>query len=100
MSQPCTRCEGTGFLNIHQAPADAVADLDVDGPGQLLVWMAGHGQDTDVAICDCCGIPINFDIAGGWSDLWHGVRGEHYNNEDPPGMSGPYGYNGGLCECH
>lgn len=102
MSLTCTRCEGTGFLNLHQAPADVVAALDdpQEGPGQLLVWMSKHEGEHDVAVCDCCGIPANFITPGGWSDLWHGERGQHYTEFDPPGMSGPYGYNGGLCECH
>lgn len=104
MSQTCTRCDGTGFLNLHQAPPELVAEFDKpgEGEGQLLVWMAVHAGEHDVAICDCCGIPDNFKTVsdGGWSNLWHGERGEHYNEEDPPGMQGPYAYNNGLCECH
>lgn len=102
MSQTCTHCEGTGFLNLDQAPPDFAAMLDdpEEGTGMLLVWLHREHSKTDVAICDCCGIPGNLHVSGGWSDLWHGERGEHYNDEDPPGMAGPYGYNGGLCECH
>ena len=85
MTLPCTRCDGTGFLNTHQLPDD------VDGYDQdsVLRWMK-ENEGHDVQICDCCG-----DGEG-----WYGIPGEHYNNEDPPGPGGPYAYNGGLCECH
>ena len=59
----CTRCEGTGFLNLE--------------------------QDDFSQLCDCCGN----------GKEWYGIPGEHYNNTDPPGKSGPYCYNGGLSEC-
>lgn len=79
----CTRCEGTGFLNSHQIPAC------VEGRDAILHWIertVGH----DVTICDCCGD----------GDIWYGVPGEHYGDNDPAGNAGPYEYNGGLCECH
>jgi hypothetical protein len=81
----CTRCKGTGFLNAEQLPPED--DIFDDFPA-ILRWISettGH----DVQICDCCGD----------GDGWYGVPGEHYNNTDPPGRSGPYAYNGGLCEC-
>lgn len=81
----CTRCEGTGFLNIHQI------DLDVDifDKEAVLSWIATHGNH-DVQVCDCCGN----------GEEWYGTPGQHYNSYDPIGMNGPYAYNGGICECH
>ena len=85
MSLTCTRCQGSGFLNIEHVPDSVDAD-DIDA---VLKWIAEH-DDHDCCICDCCG-----DMEG-----WYGEPGEHYGNDDPPGPGGPYEYNGGLCECH
>lgn len=91
MATTCTRCEGSGFLNLHQIPNDFILSIE-DNPNWLnliLSWI-DENKDNDVSICDCCGD----------GESWHGVPGEHYNNEDPTGYNGPYAYNGGLCECH
>ena len=85
MATTCTRCDGTGFLNIDQLP-DKIDGNDKDA---VIEWMKSN-KDHDICICDCCG-----DGYG-----WYGTPGEHYNNEDPPGPCGPYDYNGGLCECN
>lgn len=83
----CTRCDGTGFLNLEQAP-EHISDAGVD---VTLAWLqTPEGAATDVCICDCCG-----DGSG-----WYGDPGQHYSAADPAGKSGPYSYNGGLCECH
>jgi len=83
----CTRCEGTGFLNTHQLP-DGVDGYDQDA---VLGWLKSpEGQESDVQICDCCGD----------GDRWYGVPGEHYGFDDPPGLGGPYVYNGGYARCH
>ena len=107
MTTTCTRCESTGFLNVFQVPQD-VRDR---GHEAILKWIDEQnaylaGSDCschiappcprcehlhDVQVCDCCG---NGD------DAWHGVPGEHYGPDDPPGDRGPYAYNGGLCKCH
>lgn len=86
----CTRCGGSGFLNIEQVDDATLKRFDetVDH-AVILTWIA-ENSDHDVSICDCCG-----DTEG-----WYGVPGEHYNTTDQPGPSGPYAYNGGLCECH
>jgi hypothetical protein len=86
MSQVCTRCDGSGFLNIHQVPTDVVEK----GVETVRLWMDEQDDPHDVQVCDCCG-----DEYG-----WYGTPGEHYNDEDPMGFFGPYAYNGGLCECH
>ena len=89
MSLTCTRCESSGFLNIHQIPEDICRLWDNDGHEVIIEWMKSN-TDNDVQVCDCCGD----------GEYWYGIPGEHYNHEDPPGHDGPYDYNGGLCECH
>jgi len=104
----CTRCQSSGFLNIEQVPVEIVEA----GHDAVLEWIdaRNHARDTvseiclchikapcgrcelhhDVSVCDCCGDEAD----------WYGEPGEHYGPDDPPGDSGPYRYNGGLCECH
>lgn len=87
MALNCTRCEGSGFLNLHQIPEGDIADFG--NLEAVLAWISDH-DDHDVSVCDCCGD----------GDEWYGVPGEHYNSDDPPGHRGPYASNGGLCRCH
>lgn len=85
----CTRCQTTGFLNSEQLPED-IGELDCDA---ILKWVLAsddHGVVHDVEICDCCSD----------GEYWYGTPGQHYGNDDPIGRDGPYGYNGGQCECH
>ncbi len=90
MGMQCTRCEGTGFLNLHQIPDKEIVDEGgVFTLDDVLKWMETH--DSDVQVCDCCGDGIQG---------WYGVAGEHYNHDDPDGYDGPYGYNGGFAECN
>lgn len=106
MSLTCTRCNGTGFLNIEQVPEG----IREQGPAAVRDWMEQRNLDIDlidcvchiappcgrcellhdVQVCDCCGDGEN----------WHGEPGQHYTVADPEGDDGPYRYNGGLCECH
>ena len=87
----CTRCEGTGFINLHQLPESILEQFDDNGdPEWLANWLKENDQEYDTQVCDCCG-----DGEG-----WYGTPGEHYNSDEPPGKNGPYGYNGGLCKCH
>lgn len=88
MSQQCTRCMGLGFLNLDQIPDQEWAILAPTA--QIIEWIKNH-DGHDVSVCDCC---------GNGEDAWYGEPGEHYNRDDPPGHTGPYTYNGGLCECH
>lgn len=92
MSIYCTRCSGTGFLNIHQMSDGKLEELESVGAEEFLDKNIDivQSEKNDVQVCDCCG-----DGSG-----WYGVPGEHYNSDDPIGMSGPYAYNGGLCECN
>ena len=85
MATTCTRCEGSGFLNIQQLP-DEVDGFDWEAVEK---WIS-ENEYTDMTVCDCCGD----------GDGWYGIPGEHYNADDPPGNDGPYASNGGLCRCH
>jgi len=91
MTTSCTRCEQTGFINLHQLPEEVSAMFDNDGDEQKILKWINANEDHDVQVCDCCG-----DNECGW----YGERGQHYSNDDPQGDGGPYYYNGGLCECH
>uniref|UniRef100_A0A6M3JHU8 Uncharacterized protein n=1 Tax=viral metagenome TaxID=1070528 RepID=A0A6M3JHU8_9ZZZZ len=111
----CTRCKGIGFLNINSVDGYDRKRFDETGDHRIIIdWIADRNAkiDTDndgrcycsttrapcgvcellhdVTVCDCCG-----DGEG-----WYGEPGEHYNSDDPSGPDGPYGYNGGLCECN
>ena len=111
----CTRCQSSGFLNIEQVPEDlcdrgteAIEDwlertrhlsnvMDECQPCECRICKDDRKEPVpddelhhDVEVCDCCGD----------GESWHGEPGEHYGPDDPPGNDGPYGYNGGLCECH
>lgn len=80
----CTRCDGTGFLNTSQ-----ITDpIDLSDPDAIAGW-AEENEGHDVVPCDCCGD----------GEEWYGVPGEYYGADDPAGPFGPYGYNGGRCEC-
>jgi hypothetical protein len=85
----CTRCQGTGFLNIHQLDEQHLELFDEHGPSVVLQWIS-NSDEYDVQVCDCCGDGEN----------WHGEAGSHYIGGDEIGVRGPYAYNGGLCECH
>lgn len=85
----CTRCEGSGFINMHQIPDDEL-DHTSDSVVELVQCWITKNPESDVQICDCCGN----------GQYWYGKPGEHYNTDDPIGSNGPYSYNLGLCECH
>jgi hypothetical protein len=92
MAITCTRCDGSGFLNINQIPDEFIyAHQDNPDWPEIVKRWARENQPNDVTVCDCC---------GDGEDDWYGIPGEHYNQEDPRGHDGPYGYNGGLCECN
>lgn len=75
MSFSCTRCEGSGFLNIHQVPDNVLVRHAETGDGEVIVAWIRDNSDHDVGVCDCCG-----DGEG-----WYGTPGEHeWNNPDDP----------------
>ena len=69
----CTRCEGTGFLNLGQIPDDEQPGEDDDFHEFILMWIAAH-DDHDVQVCDCCG-----DGEG-----WYDEPGQHSYRSDIP----------------
>jgi hypothetical protein len=101
----CTRCQGTGFLNIEQLPEELLegteesafrylsADIKYkvvktdDWHEMVLKWIKNN-DNNDVSVCDCCGDGEN----------WYGNAGEHYEGDF--GANGVYAYNGGLPECY
>ena len=95
----CTRCEGTGFLNLDQVDEATLARFEETGDHQVILdWLDeqeavmvradGSGctchisapcprcmLQHDVSVCDCCGD----------GETWHGAPGEHdWNNPDDP----------------
>lgn len=86
----CTRCEASGFLNLHQVDDATLEKYEYSGDTEIILKWIAENANHDVSVCDCCG-----DREG-----WYGVPGEHYNGDDPAGHHGPYAYNGGLCECN
>lgn len=90
MATNCTRCEGTGFINLHQIPDSELTAMDSDLVSLVQKWIKEQTEPHDVSVCDCCGDGVE----------WYGIPGEHYNADDPQGDRGPYCNNGGLCQCH
>ena len=87
MSMSCTRCEGSGFLNLHQVDEETLNGFDESGDHSIILAWIKANSCHDVGVCDCC--------ANG--EEWHGEPGEH--DYDQMGHEGPYAYNGGLPEC-
>lgn len=87
----CTRCENTGFLNLHQVDEETMKRFESTGDVNVILdWIKTH-EDHDVQVCDCCGDGTD----------WHGKPGHHYETSaDFSGKDGPYAYNGGLAECN
>lgn len=68
----CTRCEQTGFLNLHQVSEHVLAEFDRTGDHSLILdWIAT--SDDDVQICDCCGDGHD----------WHSEPGQHVITSHP-----------------
>lgn len=84
----CTRCKGTGFLNVESIDESELTDTSIES---IKAWIDRQTSPHDVSVCDCCG--------DGDSE-WYGIAGHHYIGGDLTGPVGPYSYNGGLCECH
>lgn len=77
----CTRCNETGFLNLHQLPADVLAQFEQSRkPLPVLAWIDAN-TEHDVQVCDCCGNGEN----------WYGTPGQHDASRHPT--------NSGIPEC-
>jgi len=68
----CTRCQQSGFINLHQIPEDEMDAINEapDFIEAVQAWMAAN-PDSDVSVCDCCGD----------GDEWYGEPGEHHTGE-------------------
>jgi len=74
MSIYCTRCDGTGFLNLHQVDDTTLDRFDQTGDHQIILdWIAANSCH-DVSVCDCCGD----------GEVWHGTPGEHHPEDGEP----------------
>jgi hypothetical protein len=104
----CTRCTGTGFLNLDQVDDDVLKKFDESGDHEIILdWLDKKEallirlqgclchiappcsycmECHDVCVCDCCG--------DGISD-WYGEPGQHY--EKSGSWDHPYP---GLPECY
>ena len=52
----CTRCNATGFLNLHQVDAETIGKFEETGdPDIVLDWILLTQALNDVQVCDCCG---------------------------------------------
>ena len=72
MSLSCTRCGGTGFLNLEQVDEDTLARFDETGDVCLIfAWIALAECEHDVSVCDCCGD----------GEDWYGEPGQHHPGE-------------------
>jgi hypothetical protein len=90
----CTRCQGTGFLNLHQVPNQVLEEFEKTGEhGVILDWIEEmkRGRERlgcschisppcpgcdylhDVQVCDCCGN----------GEDWHGEPGNHNHFQGP-----------------
>ena len=68
----CTRCEGTGFLNLHQVDEATLHRFDALGHQVILDWIRANVRH-DVCICDCCGDTTD----------WYGLPGKHNFGDEP-----------------
>jgi len=94
MGMICTRCEGTGFLNLEQVDEDTLHQFEATGDHQIILdWIADRQRRMDrsggcsccicppchyctelmhdVSVCDCCGD----------GEDWYGTPGEHKPGE-------------------
>ena len=73
----CTRCDGTGFLNLHQVDDETLDCFEAKGDVQVIFDWINRNSCHDVGVCDCCGT----------GDTWHDEPGRHnpHNPNDPMG---------------
>jgi len=93
----CTRCDGTGFLNLEQVDEATVKEFEETGDHQIIFdWIKERDDEMgdlegctchiappcsycilkhDVQVCDCCGDGCE----------WYGEPGKHdWNNPNDP----------------
>jgi hypothetical protein len=70
----CTRCDGTGLLNLDQVDDQTLRRFEATGDHQIILdWIASN-RNHDVSVCDCCGD----------GEAWHGTPGEHHLEDGEP----------------
>jgi hypothetical protein len=68
----CTRCDGTGFLNLQQVDEATLLTFDATGDHTIILrWIAEN--TTDCSVCDCCGD----------GEEWYDELGRHNVNDNP-----------------
>ena len=67
----CTRCDSTGFLNLHQVDEATLTRFDTTGDVQVILTWIADNTAHDVSVCDCCGD----------GETWHGEPGAHNLND-------------------
>ena len=67
MSLSCTRCEGTGFLNLWQVDDETLDLFDETVSVEIILEWIDFYQCHDVGVCDCCGD----------GEQWYGEPGRH-----------------------
>ena len=70
----CTRCDGTGFLNLHQVDEETLRQLDETGDHTIILAWITANSCHDVSVCDCCGD----------GEAWHGTPGGHHPEDAEP----------------
>jgi len=63
----CTRCDGTGFLNLHQIDDETLNRYDETGDPQVILDWINTNCAHDVGLCDCCSD----------GETWYHLPGEH-----------------------
>lgn len=63
----CTRCDGTGFLNLEQVDDQVLEQYEKTGDTKIILDWIERENDHDVSVCDCCGD----------GEDWYGEPGQH-----------------------
>jgi hypothetical protein len=50
----CTRCQTTGFLNMHQVDDEIIKQFDASSDEKIICKWVDENQPNDVCDCDCC----------------------------------------------
>ena len=70
----CTRCDGTGFLNLDQVDDETLDRFNETSDHQVILTWITTNCCHDVGICDCCGDGEN----------WYSAPGGHHLEDGEP----------------
>ena len=62
----CTRCDGTGFLNIVKVDEKTLKTYASNHNINVILEWINKNKDHNVSICDCCGNGLD----------WHWIPGQ------------------------